>query len=92
MTTTIDSRQSAPSPRSESGMHLDQAAIDRWLHDGYMVCGVISREELDALEAEVLAMARGRYDMAEYTPPPATVGSREALERILCIHQPTRCP
>lgn len=81
--------QSAPATTPNTTQDTISVDVDAWLRDGYLACeGLVSPAELAELESEILALARGRYDMANYTPPGPEVSDAEAMAAILCVHQP----
>lgn len=78
MTTTVE----APAP-------LTTTDVERYVEDGFLVRpGLVSEDDLQALEAEMVAFARGRYPVQGLEPVAAEVPDHQAAAGILCIHQP----
>ena len=49
---------------------------------------LVSPHELAELKDDIVRIARGHYDTPAITPLPSSVSDDEALQRILCVHQP----
>jgi phytanoyl-CoA hydroxylase len=63
--------------------------VRHFVDQGYLVVeGLVSTDEIAALRADAVAIARGAYACDGITPAPAGATDQEVIERILCIHQP----
>ena len=77
-------------------MRDDPAALSRptdqadfYAEHGYLIVeGLLHDAELAELEADLVKIARGKYDAPGIRPVPADVSDADTLERILCIHMP----
>lgn len=68
---------------------LSQAEVDAFLDTGFHVAEkLISEQELDELKSDAVALARGKYPSKTFKPLPDDIPDSEALQNILCIHQP----
>lgn len=63
--------------------------VRSFVDNGFMVReGLVSPAELEELKRDMLFMARGGYPCTSLQPLPAGLSDKEALENILCLHQP----
>ena len=68
---------------------LGKDQVQAYVDLGYItVSGLVTDEEIEELQADILKLARGEYPCKSLEPLPATVSDEEALCRILCLHQP----
>jgi hypothetical protein len=68
---------------------LSPQQVQAFVDDGYaIVRGLITPPELEELKRDTLALARGTYPCPQLKSLPATMSDAEALQNILCIHQP----
>jgi ectoine hydroxylase-related dioxygenase (phytanoyl-CoA dioxygenase family) len=68
---------------------LSEEQVGFYLDNGYLIVeNVLSREEIAELHEDLLKTARGGYPCETLKPLPADIGDEEALENLLCIHQP----
>jgi hypothetical protein len=68
---------------------LSQAEVDAFLETGFHVAEkLISEAELEELKSDAVALARGKYPSKTFKPLPNDIPDSEALQNILCIHQP----
>ena len=57
--------------------------------DGYLVVpNLLSRSEIDALQTDILKIARGHYNTPKITAINERCDDAEALSQLLCVHQP----
>ena len=60
-----------------------------FVENGYFIGErLVSPDELTALKSDLLKLARGGYPCNSLKPLPAELSDQDALEHILCIHQP----
>ena len=68
---------------------LTPTEIEGFREQGFLVKeGLISADEIGQLTADLVKLARGGYPSEKLIPVPDSITDAEALERILCIHQP----
>ncbi|MDL5051073.1 phytanoyl-CoA dioxygenase family protein [Oscillatoria amoena NRMC-F 0135] len=68
---------------------LSTEQIKFFVDEGYLIMpGVISPAELDELKKDTVKIARGEYPCENLKPIPENFTDQDALESILCIHQP----
>ena len=68
---------------------LDEAQVRFFVENGYLVVpDLMEAAELAELKADLVAVARGRYECENIEPVPVDMDDQEVLETILCIHQP----
>ena len=82
-------KNNAPGPRIDVPKIATPEQIKFFVDNGYLIIpGLINKDELDELKADTVKIARGGYPCESIKQLPADLGDKEALERILCIHQP----
>lgn len=60
-----------------------------FVDNGYLVLpDLVTPEEIEELKQDTLKLARGGYPCESLKPLPAEMSDEEALQNILCIHQP----
>ncbi len=63
--------------------------VQSFVDNGYLVApGLVTRDDVEDLRADILKLARGGYPCESLKPLPADIDDDAALFRILCIHQP----
>jgi len=68
---------------------ITQEQVDHFVEQGFLVCEhLLAEQEIAELQADLLALARGRYPCEALQPLEGGITEDEALRRILCIHQP----
>lgn len=68
---------------------LSEQQIKTFVDEGYLtVEGLLTMDEVEEIRADTLKLARGGYPCESLRPLPETMSDREALQNILCIHQP----
>ena len=68
---------------------LDKAQVQSFIENGYLVVPELMESvELAELKADLVAVARGRYECENIELVPTDMDDQEVLETILCIHQP----
>jgi len=78
-----------PQDRIELLKPLGTAQVKSFVENGYIVLtDVVNAAELDELKRDTVAIARGKYPNENLKPLPDTLSDAEALQNILCIHQP----
>lgn len=80
----------ATAPRAEAGGRMATDAIARrYLADGYVVVdGLIAGDEIAAINAITLDIARGVHPCRGLDPATATASDDEALARVTTVHHP----
>lgn len=79
----------SPEKRIETPQRLSESQIQSFVEDGYFIApGLVSQAELDELKADTLKIARGGYPCENLKALPDNFTDKDALESILCIHQP----
>ncbi len=59
------------------------------MDEGYLVVPDLLREdEIQEMRADIVALARGKYECKSIQPLPADMSDEEAIRNILCVHQP----
>ena len=80
-------RRACPGSVATQNPGADRAGF--YVEHGYLVAeGLLTENELDELESDLVKLARGGYPARRLKPVPAEVSDKQALERILCIHFP----
>jgi len=78
-----------PSPEIEVPKPLDEAQVQFFVDNGYLVVpDLMEAAELAELKGDLVAVARGQYECENIEPVEAGLSDQEVLETILCIHQP----
>lgn len=78
-----------PALKEAPGAVPADPVVERFVDRGYCVAeSLLSSKELEALKADLLKLARGHYPCESLQPIPDDVDDKDAMERILCIHQP----
>lgn len=68
---------------------VGQDARRHFVEQGFVVVpGLVAPEEIAALKADLIAVARGAYPCPQIDPAPAGMADQQVLEHLLCIHQP----
>jgi len=68
---------------------LSQDEVQAFVDNGYHVAkGLITPDELEELKADAIKLERGGYPCETLQPLDESLTDAEALQRILCIHQP----
>ncbi|MBN4074018.1 phytanoyl-CoA dioxygenase family protein [bacterium AH-315-E10] len=68
---------------------LDECDVEFFIENGYLVVeNMIQPDELDALETDLLKLARGGYPCDTFKAVDAGMSDDDVLKDILCIHQP----
>src|SRR5689334_17350989 len=68
---------------------LSADEVKFFVDNGYLVKdGLVTLDEVEEMRQDTVALARGKYPTESLKPLPATMSDREALQNILCIHQP----
>jgi hypothetical protein len=63
--------------------------VDFFRDNGYLVKeNLINAEERQELQEDILKIARGKYNIPSIEPLPDSLPDDEALQRLLCVHQP----
>jgi phytanoyl-CoA hydroxylase len=76
-------------PSIEVPKPLDVDQVNFFVENGYLaVADMVNADEITELRADLVRIARGEYPCKSLDPVPAELDDEEALQRILCIHQP----
>jgi hypothetical protein len=68
---------------------VSEAQVRAFVEDGYLVVpDLITPEEIEALRRDTVFLARGGYPCESLKPLSPDLSDAEALQNILCIHQP----
>ena len=68
---------------------LSPKQVEFYREQGYLIVEeVITPDEIESLHQDLIKMARGGYPSKTLKPLPESISDREALENLLCIHQP----
>ncbi len=79
----------APSPGLTATPPVRSARARAFVDHGFHVAeGLIPPADLAAIADDLIRLARGVYPCPRLSPLPAEIPDRQALEHILCIHQP----
>lgn len=79
----------AETERIEVPRLLDEAQVQFFVEQGYLVCpDLMKPAELEELKADLVKLARGGYPCETLKPVEEGLSDDEVLQRILCIHQP----
>ena len=63
--------------------------IQFFIDNGYLVVpDLLSLDEVEELRQDTVTLAKGGYPCDSLQPLPEDISDSEAVERILCIHQP----
>ncbi len=75
--------------RIEVPKPLNTEAVQSYVENGFLVAeGLVTLEEAEEMRQDTLTIAKGGYPCENIQPLPPDTTDREALESILCIHQP----
>ena len=79
----------------QGGQRIEVAAVvgdeqvRSYLDEGYLaVPGLVSGEQLEALKADIVKVARGDYSDQPVAPVEKGASSEDVIQSVLCIHQP----
>lgn len=76
-------------PRDRQDTAASDGDVQSFVEQGYLVKqGLVGPEELVELKADVLKLAKGGYPCSNLQPLPESTTEQQALEQILCMHQP----
>ncbi len=80
-------------PETPETIEVPKVATDAqarsFVEDGYLIMpGLINSDEIEEMKRDTVALARGQYPCETLQPLPETMSDDEALQNILCIHQP----
>ena len=85
MTNALTTEATAQQPSAPASDDLAAFFVEH----GYVVVEkLLATEEIEALQADLIKLARGEYPCPSLQPLSDGISDTEALERILCIHQP----
>jgi len=77
------------SPRIDVPKLLTPKQVQFFVDEGYLVVPYLLREdEIQEMRADIVALARGKYECKSIQPLPADMSDEEAIRNILCVHQP----
>jgi len=77
------------SPRIDVPKLLTPKQVQFFVDEGYLVVPDLLREdEIQEMRADIVALARGKYECKSIQPLPADMSDEEAIRNILCVHQP----
>jgi phytanoyl-CoA hydroxylase len=80
METTLPARDTDP---------IDQKQIRQYVTEGYLVVpDLVLPHEREALKADIVALARGKYPCTDLQPADPALSDAQVLETLLCVHQP----
>ncbi len=79
----------APDPAQAAAYEVSDAQVRAFIEDGYLVVpDLVSAAEREEIKRDAVALARGAYPCPHITPVDPALSDAQALESILCIHQP----
>lgn len=91
MSTTTEFAPGVPVPenRVEVPKLLDAASVQSFVDNGFLVVeGLVTPEEVEEMRQDTVTIAKGGYPCESLQPLPPETTDTEALQSILCIHQP----
>ena len=79
----------ATSPVIEVPKIVSDEEVRFFVREGYLIVpDLLTEEEIEELRRDTVHIARGGYPCESLKPLPKTMSDEEALQNILCIHQP----
>jgi phytanoyl-CoA hydroxylase len=91
MSTTTEYAPGLPVPenRIEVPKPLDAATVQSFVENGFLaVEGLVTMEEVEEMRRDTVTIAKGGYPCESIQPLPPDTSDTEALQSVLCIHQP----
>jgi len=68
---------------------VSEDQVRSFVEQGFLaVPGIVTKEEIAEMRADIVKIARGGYPSESLAPLPASLSDEEILNNILCIHQP----